>query len=100
MARFIKIKKENFASGLNMTADVVLGSDQIGAVIKGTYASPGNANACTVYFSGASYLEFTNTAKGADIALAINNALSANPGGVLAIVQLDASVEISGIASA
>ena len=46
------------------------------------------------------YLQFTDATKGADIALAINNALSANPGGVLAIVQLDASVEISAIASA
>ena len=98
MAKFIKIKKENFASGANITADVVVGADTVAAVVKGTVASPGNANAASIYFAGggSTSMELTLTAKGADIATAINNALTANPGGVLSIVQLG-DLEITAI---
>ena len=98
MAKFIKIKKENFASASNITADVVVGADTVSAVVKGTVASPGDADAATIYFSGggSTSMELGLTAKGVDIATAVNNALTANPGGVLSIVQLG-DLEIASI---
>ena len=36
MAKFIKIKKENLASSLNYTVDILIGVDQIALVKKGS----------------------------------------------------------------
>ena len=44
-----------------------------------------------------SYITFTDTAKGVDIATGINSALTANPGGVVATVALASDVEITAI---
>ena len=98
MAKFIKIKKSNFASSLNYTADMLVGVDQIAVVKKGTNSAI-NSDAATIFFQDAtSYITFTDTAKGVDIVNAINSALTANPGGVVATVQLDSSVEITALA--
>ena len=97
MAKFIKIKKENFDSSLNYTADMIIGADQIALVKKGTNSAI-NSDAATIFFQDASsYVTFTDTAKGVDIANAINSALTANPGGVVATVGLDSTVEITAI---
>tara|TARA_R100001086_G_scaffold234197_1_gene156284 strand:- start:47 stop:349 length:303 start_codon:yes stop_codon:yes gene_type:complete len=97
MAKFIKIKKENFASSLNYTADMIIGADQIALVKKGTNSAI-SSDAATIFFQDASsYVTFTNTAKGVDIANGINSALTANPGGVVATVGLDSTVEITAI---
>jgi hypothetical protein len=97
MAKFIKIKKSNFASSLNYTADMLIGVDSIAVVKKGTNSAI-NSDAATIFFQDASsYITFTDTAKGVDIANGINSALTANPGGVVANVQLDSSVEITAI---
>lgn len=90
MAKFIKIKKENFDAATNITADVVVGADTVAAVVKGTVAQVGNSDAATIYFAGggSTSMELGLSAKGVDIATAVNNALTANPGGVLSIVQL------------
>jgi len=90
MAKFIKIKKENFDPITNITADVVVGADTVAAVVKGTVASPGDSGAATIYFAGggSTSMELGLLTKGVDIATALNNALTANPGGVLSIVQL------------
>ena len=100
MAKFIKIKKANFASSLNYTADMLVGVDQIAVVKKGTNSAI-NSDTATIFFQDAtSYITFTDTAKGVDIVNAINSALTANPGGVVATVQLDSSVEITALAVA
>ena len=100
MAKFINIKKANFASSLNYTADMLVGVDQIAVVKKGTNSAI-NSDAATIFFQDAtSYITFTDTAKGVDIVNAINSALTANPGGVVATVQLDSSVEITALAVA
>ena len=97
MAKFIKIKKENFASSLNYTADMIIGVDSIALVKKGPNNGI-NSDAATIFFQDASsYLTFVNTAKGVDIANGINSALTANPGGVVATVGLDSTVEITAI---
>ena len=97
MAKFIKIKKANFASSLNYTADMIIGADEVALVKKGTNSAV-NSDAATVFFHDASsYITFTDTAKGVDIVNAINSALTANPGGVVATVQLGTSVEITAI---
>ncbi len=101
MAQFIRINKESFASGLNITADVLIGVDNIRSVIKGSQASIGDANACTIYFDNYDgsngYMEFEDTAKGVDIANAINYAITANPGGVVANVVFRNDVEIDSL---
>ncbi len=97
MAKFIKIKKENFASSLNYTADMIIGVDQIALVKKGSNSAI-NANEATIFFLDASsYITFEDTAKGVDIVNGINNALTANPGGVVATVQLASTVEITAV---
>tara|TARA_R100000231_G_scaffold72559_1_gene57072 strand:+ start:220 stop:522 length:303 start_codon:yes stop_codon:yes gene_type:complete len=97
MAKFIKIKKENFDSSLNYTADMIIGADQIALVKKGTNSTI-NSDAATIFFQDASsYVTFTDSTKGVDIANAINSALTANPGGVVATVGLDSTVEITAI---
>ena len=101
MAQFIRINKESFASGLNITADVLVGVDNIRSVIKGTQASIGDSDACTLYFNNYDgsngYMQLTDTAKGVDIANAINYAITANPGGVVANVVFRNDVEISAV---
>ncbi len=97
MAKFIKIKKENFASSLNYTADMLIGVDSIALVKKGTNSAI-NSDAATIFFQDASsYITFTDTAKGVDIATGINSALTANPGGVVATVALASDVEITAL---
>tara|TARA_B100000212_G_scaffold256525_1_gene196827 strand:- start:1831 stop:2133 length:303 start_codon:yes stop_codon:yes gene_type:complete len=100
MAKFIKIKKENLASSLNYTVDILIGVDQIALVKKGSNSAI-NANEATIFFQDASsYVTLTDSTKGADIASAINSALTANPGGVVATVQLASDIEITAIAVA
>ena len=48
MAKFIKIKKENFASSLNYTADMLIGVDSIALVKKGTNSAI-NSDAATIF---------------------------------------------------
>lgn len=97
MAKFIKIKKESFASSLNYTADMIIGVDNIALVKKGSNSAV-NANEATIFFLDASsYITFEDTAKGADIVTGINNALTANPGGVVANVHLASTIEITAI---
>ena len=47
MAKFIKIKKENFASSLNYTADMIIGVDSIALVKKGSNSAI-NSNEATI----------------------------------------------------
>ena len=48
MAKFIKIKKENLASSLNYTVDILIGVDQIALVKKGSNSAV-NANEATIH---------------------------------------------------
>ena len=97
MAKFITIKKESFAASLNYSADMIIGVDNVALVKKGSNSAV-NANEATIFFLDASsYITFEDTAKGADIVTGINNALTANPGGVVANVHLDSSIEITAI---
>ena len=101
MAQFIRINKESFASGLNITADVLIGVDNIRSVIKGSQSSIGDSDFCTLYFNNYDgsngYMQFEDTAKGVDMANAINYSITANPGGVVANVVFRNDVEISAV---
>ena len=101
MAQFIRINKERYAQGLNITADVLIGVDNIRSVIKGSQASIGDADFCTLYFDNYDgsngYMQLQDVAKGVDITNAINYAITANPGGVVANVVFRNDVEISAV---
>ncbi len=76
---------------------MIIGVDNIALVKKGSNSAV-NANEATIFFLDASsYITFEYTAKGADIVTGINNALTANQGGVVATVHLASTVEITAI---
>ena len=96
MAKFIKIKASNIGVA-NQSADYLIGADQVQFVKQGTHIAASTADAATVLLSGGKHVTFTDTGKGAEIASAINSALTANPGGVVATVQLGSAVSITAI---
>jgi hypothetical protein len=93
MANYIKIKAAdiNFA---NQLSDVIIGS--VDSVSQGLANGDGSANNFVVFAGGKSYL-FTVTAKGKEWADQFISAVTANPGGPLAIVQNSTGVKITDI---
>ncbi len=93
MANYIKIKAADI--GVANVGDSLLGG--IVSVQQGLVNGTGSADKFTVYNSiGKSYL-FTVTAKGKEWAEAVQKAITANPGGIMSIVQNSTSVKISSI---
>ena len=93
MANYIKIKAADI--GVANVGDLLLGG--IVSVQQGLVNGTGSADKFTVYNSiGKSYL-FTVTAKGKEWAEAVQKAITANPGGIMSIVQNSTSVKISSI---
>ena len=93
MANYIKIK----AADINVAnvGDLLLGG--IVSVQQGVANGAGNADKFTVYNSiGKSYL-FTVTAKGKEWAEAVQKAITANPGGIMSIVQNSTGVKITAL---
>jgi len=93
MANYIKIKAADISA--TNVGDLLLGG--IVSVQQGLVNGTGSADKFTVYNSiGKSYL-FTVTAKGKEWAEAVQKAITANPGGIMSIVQNSTSVKISSI---
>jgi len=94
MANFIKIKAID-VNVANVTSDIIIGG--VVSVAQGLANGTGDANKWTVYTeSGKSYL-FTTTAKPKEWANQFIAAVTANPGGPLAIVQNSTGVKITAI---
>ena len=92
MAKYIKIRKENVNIG-SAASDIIIGD--IVSVTQGTLAGVGNANNVAIQtVGGATYL-LTVTAAAADWTKDIQKALTANPGGVMAIVVPSSSVKVT-----
>ncbi len=93
MANYIKIK----AADINVAdqlSDVIIGG--VDSVYQGIANGTGAPNTFVVYSGGKSYL-FTVTAKGKEWADQFISAVTANPGGPLAIVQNSTGVKITDI---
>ena len=93
MANYIKIKAADI--DVANVGDLLLGG--IVSVQQGIANGTGDANKFTVYNSiGKSYL-FTVTGKAKEWAEAVQKAITANPGGIMSIVQNSTGVKISTI---
>ena len=91
MANYIKIKAADISA--TNVGDLLLGG--IVSVQQGIADGTGDANKFTVYNSiGKSYL-FTVTGKAKEWAEAVQKAITANPGGIMSIVQNSTGVKIS-----
>ena len=91
MANYIKIKAADISA--TNVGDLLLGG--IVSVQQGIVNGTGDANKFTVYNSiGKSYL-FTVTGKAKEWAEAVQKAITANPGGIMSIVQNSTGVKIS-----
>ena len=94
MAKYIKIKAVDIDEA-NLLSDVIIGG--VTSVFQGLANGTGDANKWTVHTeSGKSYL-FTTTAKAKEWADQFISAVTANPGGPLAIVQNSTGVKVTAI---
>ena len=94
MANYIKIKAVDIDVA-NQLSDVIIGG--VTSVAQGLANGGGDANKWTVYTeSGKSYL-FTTTGKPKEWANQFISAVTANPGGIMSIVQNDSGVKITDI---
>ena len=91
MANYIKIKAADI-NVANQTSDILIGN--VDSVYQGIANGNGAANSFTVYADGKSYL-FTVTAKGKEWADQFISAVTANPGGIMSIVQNDTGVKVT-----
>lgn len=92
MANYIKIKKVD-VNEADLTSDIIIGG--VTSVFQGLANGTGDANKWVVYTeSGKSYL-FTTTGKAGEWADQFIAAVTANPGGPLAIVQNSTGVKIT-----
>ena len=93
MANYIKIKAADI--GVANVGDLLLGG--IVSVQQGLVNGTGSADKFTVYNSiGKSYL-FTVTGKAKEWAEAVQKAITANPGGIMSIVQNSTGVKITAV---
>jgi ABC-type oligopeptide transport system substrate-binding subunit len=93
MANYIKIKAAD-VNVANQLSDILIG--HVDSVYQGLANGDGDANKFTVYADGKSYL-FTVTAKGKEWADQFISAVTANPGGIMSIVQNDSGVKVTDI---
>lgn len=88
MARYIKIKKENINIASSDT-DLLIG--KIAAVAAGDQDANNDADNVTIFDVLGMYYTFTVTGSSAAWVQSIQNAVTANPGGVLSTVTVPAS---------
>jgi|TARA_R100001015_G_C4630608_1_gene192366 hypothetical protein len=98
MANFIKIKAVDIDGGTTNGSDILIGD--IVYVAQGAADGTGSADTWNVMTSAGKSYTFTTTGKGLEWANQAISACTANPGGVVAIVQNSTGVKISGIAGA
>jgi|TARA_R100001530_G_C4319387_1_gene155287 hypothetical protein len=92
MANYIKIKAAD-VNVANQTSDVLIGG--IVSVAQGLVNGGGSVDKFTIMTeSGNSYL-LTTTAKGKEWANQVISAVTANPGGVMSIVQNSTGVKVT-----
>jgi|TARA_R100001594_G_scaffold15084_1_gene31800 hypothetical protein len=95
MSKFVKIKAIDIDGGTTNGSDILIGD--VNYVAQGGADGTGSANTFSVMSgAGASYT-FTVTAQGLAWANQFISACTANPGGVMSIVQNSTGVKISGI---
>ena len=88
MGRYIKIKKENINIASSDT-DLLVG--KVSAVAAGDENGNNDANEVTIFEEGGMFYTFIVTGSSAAWAKSIQNAVTANPGGVLSTVTVPAS---------
>ena len=93
MANYIKIKAAD-VNVANQLSDVLIG--HVDSVYQGLVNGDASVDKFTVYADGKSYL-FTVTAKGKEWANQFISAVTANPGGIMSIVQNDSGVKLTDI---
>ena len=98
MANFIKIKAADIDGGTTNGSDILIGD--IVYVAQGAADGSGSADTWNVMTSAGKSYTFTTPGKGLEWANQAISACTANPGGVVAIVQNSTGVKISGIAGA
>ena len=98
MANFIKIKAADIDGGTTNGSDILIGD--IVYVAQGAADGSCSADTWNVMTSAGKSYTFTTTGKGLEWANQAISACTANPGGVVAIVQNSTGVKISGIAGA
>jgi len=91
MANYIKIKAID-VNVANQLSDILIGN--IDSVFHGAASGSGSANTFTIYADGKSYL-FTVTGKGKEWANQVISAVTANPGGIMSIVQNSTGVKVT-----
>lgn len=92
MAKFIKIKKEN-VNIANADSDILIGG--VISVTQGTLAGVGNANNVAIQTEGGATYLLTVTAAAEDWTKDIQRALTANPGGIMAVVSPSSTVKVT-----
>ena len=91
MANYIKIKAADI-NVANQLSDVIIGG--VDSVYQGIVNGDASANNFVVFAGGKSYL-FTVTAKGKEWADQFISAVTANPGGIMSIVQNSTGVKVT-----
>ena len=95
MANFIKIKASDIDGGSTNGSDILIG--EIVYVAQGLVNGTGDADKWNVMTAaGKSYL-YTTTGKSLEWANQVISACTANPGGVMAVVQNSTGVKITAI---
>ena len=95
MANFIKIKAVDIDGGTTNGSDILIGD--IVYVAQGAADGTGSADTWNVMTSAGKSYTFTTTGKGLEWANQAISACTANPGGVMAVVQNSTGVKISAI---
>ena len=88
MGRYIKIKKENI-NIVGSDTDLLIGN--VSAVAAGDQDGNNEADEVTIFEEAGMYYTFIVTGSSAAWAQSIQNAVTANPGGVLSTVTVPAS---------
>ena len=94
MANYIKIKAVDI-NHANQLSDILIGG--VTSVFQGVANGTGSANDWTVYTESGKSYKFTTTAKAKEWANQFIAAVTANPGGPLAIVQNSTGVKVTAI---
>jgi len=94
MANYIKIKAVDI-NVANQLSDILIGG--VTSVFQGVANGTGSANEWTVYTESGKSYKFSTTAKAKEWANQFIAAVTANPGGPLAIVQNTTGVKITDV---
>ena len=92
MANYIKIKAAD-VNEANLTSDIIIGG--VTSVAQGLANGTGDANKFCIHTAGGQSYLLTTTAKAAEWANQVISAVTANPGGVMSIVQNSTGVKVT-----